>query len=268
MLKTLYHTRPGGYVLKLITRPGFSRTCAGILDSRYSRMYIKRFIRRNGIDMSDYEWERWRSFNAFFIRKIRPGARPVDMDPRALVSPCDSVLSAYTINQDSVFTVKGTKYTLDTLLTDRCVAEKYAGGLCLIFRMMPVNYHRYIYPDDGVKGVNIPIPGKLHTVRPVAQEKYSIYATNSRDFTTLHTTHFGDVVFMEVGALMVGRICNHHQQHAFRRGEEKGYFEYGGSTIILLLQKDRAELSEEFLPALNSGVEIPVQLGHRIGSAI
>ena len=102
----------------------------------------------------------------------------------------------------------------------------------------------------------------------MAQEKYSIYATNSREFTTLHTTHFGDVVFMEVGALMVGRICNHHQQQAFRRGEEKGYFEYGGSTIILLLQKDRAELSEEFLPALNSGLEIPVQLGHRIGSAI
>ena len=101
----------------------------------------------------------------------------------------------------------------------------------------------------------------------MAQEKYSIYATNSREFTTLHTTHFGDVVFMEVGALMVGRICNHHQQHAFRRGEEKGYFEYGGSTVVLLLRHGAAELRRDILRNTADGVETRVRQGERIGNA-
>lgn len=266
MLKTLYNSRTGGYVLKLITRPGFSRRCAGLLDSGYSRIYIKRFIRQNDIDMSDYICEHWKSFNDFFIRKIKPGARPVDMDENALVCPCDSVLSSYRITKDSVFTVKNAPYTLTTLLNDENLAREYSDGLCLIFRMMPVNYHRYIYPDWGSKGENIPIAGCLHTVRPVAQDKYQVYVTNSREYTVLNTRNFGEMVFMEVGAMMVGRIRNHHQACEFAKGEEKGYFEYGGSTIILLLKKDRAVLDEAFLSAMDTGREIPVQVGQRIGA--
>ena len=264
MLNALYNTRTGNYVLKVITRPGFSRTCAGLLDSRYSRLYIKRFIKRNGIDMSQYEPARYKSFNDFFVRRIRPDARPIEMDEKALISPCDSLLSAYTINNDSVFAVKGTKYTLGALLNNEDLAERFCGGLCLIFRLMPDNYHRYIYPDAGTKGENTVIPGKLHTVRDVAQ-KYSIFATNSREYTMLHTRNFGDVLFMEVGALLVGRICNHHGEHGFSRGEEKGYFEYGGSTIIMLMAKGSAELDAEMIACLDSGHELPVQVGQRIG---
>ena len=264
MLKALYNTRTGKYVLKVITRPGFSRKCAGLLDSRYSKVYIRRFIKRNDIDMSEYEPVRYRSFNDFFIRKIRPDARPIDMDERALISPCDSSLSVYNITADSVFAVKGAKYTVKTLLHSAELAEKYRGGLCLIFRLMPMNYHRYIYPDQGIKGENIFIQGRLHTVREVAQ-KYSVFATNSREYTILNTKNFGDVVFMEVGALMVGRIVNHHQQHAFKRGEEKGYFEYGGSTIIMMLEKGRATLDDAFMRTIDTGHELPVQVGQRIG---
>ncbi|MGI6239420.1 MAG: phosphatidylserine decarboxylase [Christensenellales bacterium] len=264
MLNALYNSRPGEYVLKWITRPEFSRKCAGFLDSGYSRLYIKRFIHKNEIDMSDYECERWRSFNDFFIRKIRPEARPIDPSPQALISPCDGFLSAYPIEPNSAFRVKGARYTVSTLLQSRRLAQAYAGGICLVFRMMPINYHRYIYPDDGVKGGNRAIQGKLHTVRPVAQGKYNVYITNSREYTILRTRNFGEVVFMEVGALMVGRICNHHQKHAFRRGEEKGYFEYGGSTIILLFRRGAAQLDARCAAAL-CGTEIPVRLGERIG---
>ncbi len=265
MLNTLYRSRTGGYVLKLITKPGFSRKCAGILDSGYSRVYIKHFIHKNEIDMSEYIPERWRSFNDFFIRRIRPDARPVDMCPASLISPCDGFLSAYTITPSCSFAVKGAMYTVEALLGSERLARAYAGGRLLVFRMMPVNYHRYIYPDDGTKGMNVPIAGKLHTVRPCAQRKYNIYATNSREYTVLHTAHFGDMVFMEVGALMVGRIRNHHQRHAFARGEEKGYFEYGGSTIIVLLKRGVARLDAEFRACERGKIEIPVRLGERIG---
>lgn len=264
MLKTLYNTRTGSYVLKVITRPGFSRKCAGLLDSRYSKLYIKRFIKRNDIDMSEYMPARYRSFNDFFIRKIRPDARPIDMAEDAFISPCDSSLSVFNITGENVFAVKGAKYTIKTLLQNPGLAEKYRGGLCLIFRLMPVNYHRYIYPDRGTKDGNTFIQGKLHTVREVAH-KYRVLATNSREYTTLHTENFGNIVFMEVGALLVGRIVNHHQEHSFERGDEKGYFEYGGSTIIMLVEKDRINLDNEFIRTIDTGHETPVLVGQRIG---
>lgn len=264
MLKALYNTRTGSYVLKVITRPGFSRKCAGLLDSRYSKLYIKRFIKRNDIDMSEYIPERYRSFNEFFIRKIRPDARPIDMDARALIAPCDSTLSVYNITGENVFAVKGAKYTVRTLLQNNELAEKYRGGMCLIFRLMPHHYHRYIYPDNGIKSENVFIQGKLHTVREVAH-KYSVYVTNSREYTILDTENFGQVVFMEVGALMVGRIVNHHQAGSFNRGDEKGYFEYGGSTIIMLMQKGTARIDDEIMRTIDTGHEIPVQVGQRIG---
>lgn len=267
MLKALYNTRTGHYVLKFITRPGFSRKCAGLLESRYSKLYIKRFIKRNDIDMSEYVPVKYKSFNDFFTRKIRPDARPIEMDADVLISPCDSLLSVYNINADSVFAVKGTEYTLGTLFNDDELAERYRGGMCLIFRLMPDNYHRYIYPDSGSKGENTVIPGKLHTVREMAH-KYSMFATNSREYTTLKTDNFGNVVFMEVGALLVGRICNHHGEYSFTRGEEKGYFEYGGSTIIMLMEKGRAALDGEIAETIDSGVELPVQVGQRIGKKI
>ncbi len=264
MLKALYNTRTGHYVLKFITRPGFSRKCAGLLESRYSKLYIKRFIKRNEIDMSQYEPVKYKSFNDFFTRKIRPDARPINMEANALISPCDSLLSIYTINADSVFAVKGTNYTLGALLNNEELAENYRGGMCLIFRLMPDNYHRYIYPDSGSKGGNVVIPGKLHTVREVAH-KYSMFATNSREYTILNTENFGEVVFMEVGALLVGRICNHHGEHTFTRGEEKGYFEYGGSTIIMLMKNGNAVIDDEFRGCIDNGTELPVQVGQRIG---
>lgn len=266
MLKQLYTTRPGGMALKVLVRPGFSRKCAKVLDSRYSKLYIRRFIRKNEIDMSEYVNRRWRSFNDFFIREIRPEARPLNMDPKALISPCDCLFSAYTINSGCRFTVKGASYTVETLLQNRELADKYAGGMCLIFRLMPDNYHRYIYPDWGTKDGNTFIQGKLHTVRPVAQGKYRVFATNSREYTTLHTRNFGDVVFMEVGALMVGRIKNHHQTHEFARGEEKGYFEYGGSTIIMLIKRGAARLDGYLTGCIDTGFEKDLKVGMRIGA--
>ena len=268
MLKALYTTRTGGYVLRVITRPGFSRRCAGIMDSRYSSMYIKHFVKKNRIDMTEYPHKRYRSFNDFFTRSINPGARPVDMDRNALIAPCDSLFTAYTIKKDSIFTVKGTRYTLSTLLDGDPLANDYEGGLCMVFRLMPENYHHYIYPDSGIKGSNRFIGGKLHTVRPLAQEKYAIYTENSREYTTLDTDNFGKVLFMEVGALMVGRIVNLHEAHAFRRGEEKGYFEYGGSTVIMIVKKGVVRLDKAYMPALDSETELPVKQGQRIGKRI
>ncbi len=235
------------------------------MSSTFSKPLIKPFIKKNNIDMSDYKLENWRSFNQFFTRKLRPGKRPIDLRDASLISPCDGYLTVYNLSPGASFEVKNTVYTVSDLLLDTNLANEYHGGQCLVFRLTPSDYHRYIYPDKGCKGKNIHIPGVLHTVRPLAFEKYPVYTANSREYTILRTNNFDDIVFMEVGAMMVGKICNYHQECNFDRGDEKGKFLFGGSTVIMLLKKDIAIINSEIKDLSNSGVEAKVRMGENIG---
>ncbi|MBR7165409.1 MAG: phosphatidylserine decarboxylase, partial [Clostridia bacterium] len=141
-------------------------------------------------------------------------------------------------------------------------------GVCAIFRLTVSDYHRYCYFDNGTKEENVFIPGFLHTVNPISLDRYPIYKTNSREYTLLHTENFGDVVQMEVGALLVGRIVNYHQNHRFTRGEEKGRFEFGGSTIVLLFEKGSVKFSQEMFDYSQKGWEKKVLMGEKIGEAL
>ncbi len=105
-------------------------------------------------------------------------------------------------------------------------------------------------------------------MQPVALERRRVFAENSREYTVLHTAHFGDVTQVEVGAMMVGRIVNNHGAHRFSRGEEKGRFEFGGSTIVLLVEKDKVVFDEELYTNTENGFETAVKCGERIGTAI
>ena len=129
------------------------------------------------------------------------------------------------------------------------------------------DYHRYFYLDDCEKGENVFLKGRLHTVQPYALEKRRVFTENCREYTVLHTANFGDVTQVEVGAMMVGRIVNNHGAGAFKRGEEKGRFEFGGSTIVLLVEKDKVSLDEEFFVNTANGDETVVRCGERIGVA-
>jgi len=268
MSDKLYNTLPGRMLLKLLTAPAVSRMAGSFMNSTLSKFIIEPFIKKNKIDMSDYKVENWKCFNQFFTRNLRPGKRPVDMNPVSLISPCDGYLTVYNISDDSSFEIKNTVYTLSELLQNADLADQYYGGLCLVFRLTPSDYHRYIYPDTGAKLKNTFIPGIFHTVRPVAFKKYPVFKTNSREYTVLATNNFDDVVFMEVGAMLVGKIVNYHQEYAFTRGEEKGMFEFGGSTIIMLIKKDVALIDTEIKSASNRGEEYKVKLGESIGVRI
>lgn len=137
----------------------------------------------------------------------------------------------------------------------------------MIFRLCVDDYHRYCYIDDGVKNEDIFIKGELHTVNPIALEKYNIYKRNCREYTMLHTENFGDVVQVEVGAMLVGRIKNRHwNTHYFSKGEEKGMFEYGGSTVVLLFEKDTVEVDKDILANSAKGIETAVKYGEKIGA--
>lgn len=267
LLKALYGSAAGRMLLKPLTAPCVSRLAGWLLSTRASCVLIKPFVRSNGIDMSQYLPEKYASYNDFFIRKIRPELRPVDEDPLHLISPCDSKLTVLPISKDGRFCLKHTEYTAASLLRDEALARSYEGGLALIFRLTVDDYHRYCYIADGEKTGNRRIPGVLHTVNPIANDHYPIYKENTREFTTLRTKNFGDVIMMEVGALLVGRIVNHHQQAQVKRGQEKGFFRFGGSTVVVLLKAGAAEIDEDILRNSREGIETVVRFGEKIGRA-
>ena len=269
-LHFLYKTIPGRLLLKPLTSPQVSKHCGRFLDSRLSSFLIKSFVKKNKIKIEDYQTEGIHSFNDFFRRKIKDGLRTFDYSPEKLTAPCDGLLSVWNIEEadGTVIPVKQSQYTVASLLQNPELAATYQGGLCLVFRLCVNHYHRYAYADSGRKGRNIFIPGVLHTVRPVALQSLPVFVENSREYTLIESSVFGPLIQMEVGAMLVGRIVNHEEEALVKRGEEKGFFEYGGSTIILLIQKDKAKINPELLENSGLGIESPVKMGQVIGSAV
>lgn len=267
LLAALYGHALGRALLKPLVCPWFSRAAGWLLSTRLSKVFIKPFIRSSGIDMSQFEETEYRSYNEFFSRRIKPGMRPICTAPEVLIAPCDSKLTALPITREGRFTLKHTEYTVASLLKNTALAAKYEGGHVLIFRLTVDDYHRYCYPADGHKGENIRIPGVLHTVNPIANDVYPIYKENAREYSILHTDVFGDILMMEVGALLVGRIVNHHGAAEVKRGQEKGYFQFGGSTVVLLVEKGRLTVDSDILSNSSSGIETIVKMGEQIGCA-
>ncbi len=262
----LYGTGAGRAVLSVLIRPWFSRLGGWVLDRKASAWLVKSFIRKNRVNMEDYPVRRYASFNDFFTRQILPGKRSFEAAENCFCAPCDGKLTLFSLEEDRHFTVKGCDYTLESLLRDEALAEEYRGGWGILLRLSVDDYHRYVYPVSGEKGENIRIPGVYHTVNPEAAARKAIYKENTREYTRIRTDRFGTVLMMEVGALLVGRIKNLHGPGPVVRGGEKGYFEYGGSSVILLLQKNCLIPDEDLLRNSFEGEETIVKMGEKIGA--
>ena len=262
----LYRTMPGRMLLKLLIGRRLSQAAGRFLSSSASVPLIEPFIRKNSIDLADYETERYSCFNDFFCRRIRPEKRPLPDNPVALMAPCDGLLSAYRITEGTVLPIKQSRYTIADLLGDDPAAAGFRDGICLVFRLCVQHYHRYAYADAGTILSKRFLPGELHTVRPIALSALPVFTRNCREYTIMDTQNFGRLAQIEVGAMLVGRVENYKGAGAsFRRGEEKGRFLYGGSTVVLLMEKGRVQLDEEFFENTQNGLETPVKLGEILG---
>ncbi len=264
MLRFLYETVLGRWILRILTWPVLSELCGRFLDSRYSRFLIPLFVNKNHLDLSICETQRYSCFNDCFCRKLKEGQRAIDMSDDAFISPCDGLLTVYPIKEDLVIPVKQSFYRISDLLKDTEIAKTYDGGNCFVFRLCVDHYHRYCFVDHGKPGITKKIPGVLHTVRPIALRNVPVFTENSREYIQLKTEHFGDVIQMEVGAMLVGKIRNFPVEDSFAKGQEKGHFLYGGSTIIVLTKKDQVELPKVLIHHGNQGKETPVQYGQKI----
>ena len=261
----LYTTRMGQKILNGILHSNVLCLAAVFMRSKLSRFLIQPYIRNNNIDMSAFEGVKYDNFSEFFSRK-RPASYPL---PKAeegdLISPCDGLLSAFPIDDHSRFFIKQSWYRISDLIPNPKAEEDFKGGTCLIFRLQATDYHRYVFPDDAFVGRNHYIEGLLHSVQPAACDKVMVYKHNRRVWTLMKTKHFGKIAQIEVGALLVGGIVNHHENKNVHRGEEMGYFDLAGSTIVLLLPKDAVTLYPEYRYAYKKGVELPVRQGEPIG---
>jgi len=255
MLKFLYNTVIGRCILKIATTKTIANIYAFYMNSKLSTIKIKKFIKKNNINIDEYQEKKYLSFNDFFIRELKPGKRVIE---NGLISVCDSRLTVYKIDENSKFTIKNSIYTIEELIGENR-EYKYA----LVFRLCVDNYHHYVFPDNGKIVRTKRINGILHTVQPIALKKYKVFHENTREITFLDCDNLGDVCYIEVGAMMIGKIVNLDKKE-FAKGEEKGHFEFGGSTVILLINKD-IEIASKIIQNSENEIETNIKLGQNIG---
>lgn len=265
-LVLLYKTHLGRVFLKILVQPWFTKLSGTIMNSKVSNIITKKLIKKYNINQDEYEKQKFTSYNDFFIRKKKEKYLNIDKNKNHLISPADSKLTVYDIKENSMFKIKDSYYSINELLNGDPISEQYKNGKILIFRLEPIDYHRYCYIDDGTKNENKYIKGIFHTVKNIALKKYNIYKKNAREYTTLDTKNFGKVIQIEVGALIVGRIKNHHEEYQYKKGEEKGYFEFNGSTIALIFKKNKIEIDPDIKENSKKHIETIVKYGEKIGT--
>lgn len=257
----------------LIKKKLFSKLYGSFCDSKRSLKKVYSFIEDFDINMSHSERSisEFNSFNDFFTRELKEEARPIDRSIDSLVSPGDGRLLAFeNINLNKLVQVKGFTYRLDKLINNTDISKKFSGGICLILRLCPTDYHRFHFIDDGVCEETVKITGDYYSVNPAALERIpELFCKNKREWSIFHSENFGDILHIEVGATCVGSIIQTYTPgRNTKKGSEKGYFKFGGSTTILFLTKDKVKIDRDIIDETNKGYETKILIGEKIGEKI
>ena len=264
IIKYMYEKKTGRALLKVLSTRVVANIVRGFMKSFFSVPYKSRIIKKNNIDMDLFEDKKYLSYNTFFVRRMKEVS--FDKDKNSFISPAESKLLVLKLDDDTKLDIKGSSYTLEEILEDD-IYKEYKNGYALIFRLEETDYHRYIYIDDGYRDEYHHIRGKLHTVQPIAYKKYKVFHENTREWTVLHTENFDDVIHMEVGAMNIGRISN-NDTTIFKKGDEKGNFEFGGSTIILFVKHGIIEIDKDILENSKNFKETKVNIGEKVAKKI
>jgi phosphatidylserine decarboxylase len=261
-------------LLPIFSKFSFTSKLYGFFQkSSFSRSKVQPFIKTFNVDTSEFlaPVESFKCFNDFFIRKLKPEARPLAGGSEVAVLPADGRYLFYShIEAANQFLIKGEKLFLTELLQDNKMAEHYTQGSMLIARLCPVDYHRFHFPCDCTPGSPRLINGHLFSVNPIALKRnIDILSQNKRVITSLHTKNLGTVLYIEVGATYVGSI---HQTFVpgrhYAKGDEKGFFEFGGSCLILLFEPGSIQFDQDLLDISKGGLESRCEMGQSLGKAL
>lgn len=270
LLKFLYDNPFGKTaILPIVKRKFLSEIYGRKMDSPSSIKNIQPFIDNLNIDMSESKKsiEEFESFNDFFYRKLNPKARPIG---EGIVSPGDGRMLAFSdLNSINSFFIKGREFKLSEFLQDKELAKKYEGGTLIILRLAPNDYHRFHFPFNGTPSPIKKIKGSYFSVSPyaLASNFTKVFCENKREICTLNTQNKGDLLIIPIGATMVGSIIETYKPNeAINKGDEMGFFAFGGSTVVLLAESGKLTIDEDILVNTVNKMETFVKMGEQIGS--
>ena len=274
-LLTWLHESGGGWLLTrwILSRRFVSRGYAWLNRRRGSVRKIPGFVKAMRVDMDESVRPvgKFESFADFITRRIDLSRRPVDPDPAVCVAPADGRVLAYPrIDETTRFTLKRIGFDLRTLLCEDDLAARYAGGSMVVSRLYLADYHHFHFPADGVPGPPRTIPGRYFATTRYAKRRVVPYlAENRRQITILDSERLGRIAIVEVGAFTIGSIRQEFRPgRRVRRGEHKGYFELGGSVVVLLFGPGAVRLDEDLCRNSRAGLETYVRLGESLGRAV
>jgi len=267
----VYNKRLGQIGLRLLfKRKVFSMYGGWVMNQNKSTKKIDEFLKVNEMDMSQFVIPNggYKNFNDFFYRKLQPNKRPIG---KGLVSPADGKVVAFkTIGCCMDFYVKDCTFNLNTFLKDKHLAKKYEGGSMMVIRLAPADYHRFHFPADGIPSETKKIKGYYYSVSPIAlKQNMRIFLENKREYSTLKTKEFGDILLCDVGATLTGSIIQTYTPNqSVSKGQEKGHFAFGGSTVVVLFEKGKVTIDKDLLENTQKGYETTLEMGETIGSSV
>ena len=260
----------GALLRHIAARIPWISALVGYLQKRpSSAKRVAPFISEYGIDPSEFADNHFSSFNDFFIRKLKPECRPIVSDPKKLAMPADGRYLVFPdLSKVDGFFVKGQQFDLFRFLRDPIMARRYKEGSLVLARLCPTDYHRFHFPCDGTPSFPRLIPGPLYSVNPIALRKnFSILAENKRMVTEIDTPDFGHILYVEIGATCVGSIHQTYRpEHRVKKGEEKGYFSFGGSCLALLFEKGRIAFDLDLIENSKQNIETKANFGESLGT--
>ncbi|URZ05189.1 phosphatidylserine decarboxylase [Clostridium felsineum] len=270
-LEWIYGSPVGKNITNLIIKKRlFSKMYGVFCDTKLSSTRIDAFTKKFNIDMTitQKKINEFTSFNDFFTRKLNPKYRPINNNKNILISPGDGRLLAHkNIDLDNIIQVKGLTYSLRELINNDTTAKNYKNGTCIILRLAPTDYHRFHFVDSGIPSESHFIKGNYYSVNPVALKTIpKLFCENKREWSIFKSDNFNDILYIEIGATCVGSILQTYKANTIiNKGDEKGYFKFGGSTVILFFKENCISIDDDILEQSKLGFECKVKLGEKIG---
>lgn len=248
----------------------FSKLVGWYQSQPWTRRNIQPFVTRYGIDAAEFVLpvEAFSSFNDFFVRELKAEARPIAPGQQRAVIPADGRFYFYPdVSQAGPLDIKGKRFDLASLLGDAALAQRYRRASVVLGRLCPTDYHRFHFPVDCTPGDSRLMNGYLYSVNPWAvRQNISILWQNKRVVTPLHAPAFGDVLCVEIGATSVGTIVQTYSAHQQQiKGQEKGYFSFGGSALALIFPEGSIQFDRDLLQATERGLEMRCLMGQSMG---
>ena len=275
-LRWTYGGAAGNFALELLVkRPFLSRYYGWRMSRKFSAKDVIPFITKYDLDVDEFAKSAFSftSFNDFFYRALKAGARPIAApeNDRIAVLPADGRHLAFAnVDAATGFYAKGQRFDLASFLGDEALAREFAGGGMLISRLCPVDYHRFHFPVAGTPGESRLINGWLYSVSPIALRRQLRYLwENKRMITLVDSPAFGRVAVCEIGATMVGSIAQTYVNgRAVKKGAEKGMFKFGGSCVVTLFAPGRIRFDADLLQHSANNLEVYALMGQRLGEAV